>query len=83
MDRMGRVVLPKALRRHFGLKQGSFLELHVAEDQILLKAVREESPLLEENGLLVHEGLPLAGVEEAVETSRSARDRENWALSNE
>lgn len=74
IDKAGRVVLPQAVRNQFHLVAGDRLSLKVLPDGILLQAQPREAHLVEENGLLVHEGDPTGDLINAVELSRSSRD---------
>lgn len=37
VDELGRIVLPKDMRNHYGIKTGDMLEVIPAEDGVLLK----------------------------------------------
>lgn len=37
VDRLGRIVIPKELRRKFGIDEADGLEIYVEEDKIILK----------------------------------------------
>ena len=37
VDRLGRIVIPKELRRKFGIEEADGLEIYVEEDKIILK----------------------------------------------
>ena len=76
---MGRVVLPKPLRRYFGLRSGSLVSVRLAGDHIELTPRTRPYGLREENGLLLHEGRP--GEEsDGVGAVRDERDRQTWGL---
>lgn len=79
VDGMGRVVLPKPLRRHFGLRSGSLLSVKLSGDHIELTPRILPPGLREENGLLLHEGR-LEEQSDWVEAIRDDRDRQNWGL---
>ena len=53
LDKMSRLVVPKALRDRFALKPGDELEITLEADGIRLRPVIIISPLAEENGILV------------------------------
>jgi len=53
LDRMGRIVVPKAIRDRFALKPGDELELSMEPDGIRLRPAVLASPFSEEGGLLV------------------------------
>jgi AbrB family looped-hinge helix DNA binding protein len=53
LDRMSRIVVPKAIRDRFAIKPGDDLEMTVESDGIRLRPAVPASPLAEEGGLLV------------------------------
>jgi AbrB family looped-hinge helix DNA binding protein len=53
LDRMSRIVVPKAIRDRFALKPGDELEVTVEPDGIRLRPVNPASPLTEESGIVV------------------------------
>ena len=53
LDRMSRIVVPKAIRDRFALKPGDDLEITLEADGIRLRPAVPASPLAEEGGLLV------------------------------
>ena len=66
IDKFGRVVLPRLIRRQVQVGAGSVLEIEVVgRGEIVLSPVRDEQPLLEKDGLLVYGGRPTADLEEA------------------
>lgn len=76
----GRVVLPKEVRRHFHLEPGDRLGLEIMADGILLRSPSRQAELVEENGLLVHEGEPAGDLAQAVEMARSSRNADVLSL---
>jgi AbrB family looped-hinge helix DNA binding protein len=56
IDKAGRIVIPKPVRDHWGLHEGSELELVEGPEGVLLKPATEEPALVYEDGLLVHTG---------------------------
>jgi AbrB family looped-hinge helix DNA binding protein len=76
IDAAGRIVLPRPVRRHFHLESGSILDLAVEGDAIVLRPQTYEATLVEENGLLVHEGETSGDLVDSLETARRQRDRE-------
>ena len=82
IDKAGRVVLPQAVRKQFHLVAGDRLDLKILSDGIFLQIHTRQAPLVEQNGLLVHEGDPSGDLIKAVEQSRSSRDAEvlGWSL---
>jgi AbrB family looped-hinge helix DNA binding protein len=53
LDRMSRIVVPKAIRDRFALKPGDDLEITIEPDGIRLRPAAPTSPLTEECGILV------------------------------
>ncbi len=53
LDKMSRLVVPKALRDRLALEPGDELEVSLEADSIRLRPVRPVSPLAENDGLLV------------------------------
>jgi AbrB family looped-hinge helix DNA binding protein len=53
LDRMSRIVVPKAIRDRFAMKPGDDLEITVESDGIRLRPTAPASPLAEEGGILV------------------------------
>lgn len=53
LDKMSRLVVPKALRDHFALRPGDSLEVTLEPDGIRLRPVQPSSPIAEEEGILV------------------------------
>ena len=53
LDRMSRIVVPKAIRDRFALKPGDDLEMTIEADGIRLRPATPASPLAEEGGMLV------------------------------
>ena len=74
VDKAGRVVLPQQVRRQFHLLAGDRLDLEVRPDGIFLRSRSRRPDLVEENGLLVHEGEPVGDLAQAVELARVSRD---------
>lgn len=53
LDKFGRIVIPKAVRRRLGLQPGTRLRLEVGDGEIVLEPLGEEASLIEKDGLLV------------------------------
>ena len=80
IDGAGRVVLPQQVRRHFHLEAGDELELEVVPDGIFLRSRSRQASLVEENGLLVHDGEATGDLADAVENARAARNADVLGL---
>lgn len=80
IDKAGRVVIPKPLRKELHLEPGDSLEMESAGEQITLRPVRGTGPLSKERGVWVfHSGqtLPAAATDDMLEQIRQERDLEN------
>jgi AbrB family looped-hinge helix DNA binding protein len=78
IDRAGRIVVPKQVREHLGLKPGSCLRLEESAGSLILRKVDPEPSLIEIDGLLAHTGKLHAGYdwESLVAEDREDRIRE-------
>jgi AbrB family looped-hinge helix DNA binding protein len=76
VDAAGRVVLPQPVRRHFHLEAGAMLDLEVNQETIILRPRSRAAALVEEDGLLVHDGEPSGELLGVVEAVRRRRDRD-------
>jgi AbrB family looped-hinge helix DNA binding protein len=80
VDKAGRVVLPQNVRRQFNLMPGDKLDLEVTPDGIMLRSRSGRGAVVEENGLLVHEGEAVGDLAEAVDLVRAGRDADLLGL---
>lgn len=80
VDKAGRVVLPRQVRRQFHLLAGDRLDLEIRPDGIFLRSRSRRADLVEENGLLVHEGEAVGDLAQAVELARASRDADMLGL---
>jgi len=80
IDKAGRLVLPQQVRRRFHLLAGDSLDLEVVTDGIFLRAHSRQADLVEENGLLVHEGEAIGDLAQSVADVRSDRDADVLGL---
>ena len=76
IDAAGRIVLPQPVRRQFHLRRGSTLDLEVDPDAIILRPTHRTGVLVEDDGLLIHEGQPEGDVAAALGEARTRRDRD-------
>jgi len=75
LDKFGRVVIPKKIRDHLGLKSGEVLRIERLEDEVMLKPLREESPLHNKEGVLIFSGAATGNMIEAVRLHREEQIR--------
>lgn len=80
MDKAGRVVIPKSVRKEWHLEPGDELELESGGEEIILRPVRERGPLTKEQGVWVFRtGKPLSAstTDELLQQIREERDLAN------
>lgn len=83
LDRFGRVVLPKRVRKSLGLEPGDVLEIVEDQGGVRLQPLTEESALVWKGGVLVHHGTPTGDLTDAVRQDREERMRHLMGLSRE
>ena len=77
INKAGRVVIPKPLRKELHLEPGDALEMESAGERITLRPVRGTGPLTKEHGVWVfHTGqaLPASATDEMLQQIREERD---------
>src|ERR1039458_1834959 len=80
MDKAGRVVIPKPLRKQLQLEPGDALELESGGEQITLRPARGAGPHQNEHGIWVlHTGepLPASSTDDLLTQIREERDLAN------
>ena len=80
IDKAGRVVIPRPLRKELHLEPGDALEMESAGERITLRPVRGTGPLTKEHGVWVfHTGqaLPASATDEMLQQIREERDVAN------
>lgn len=75
IDKFGRIVIPKAIREHLGLKTGSLLHVEESGHDIVLKVADHESPIKIKNGIAVYMGKALDDIDDAIEEERDLRSK--------
>jgi AbrB family looped-hinge helix DNA binding protein len=78
LDKAGRIVIPKVLRKELHLEPGDSLELEVAGEAITLRPVRGTTRLTKERGVWVlrtGQPLPASVVDETLHQLREERDQ--------
>lgn len=73
IDRFGRVVIPKAVRDHLGLKPGSILHIEEINHDILLKVVDHAPQIKIEDGIAVFTGKAVDDLESVIKSEREQR----------
>jgi AbrB family looped-hinge helix DNA binding protein len=80
LDKAGRVVIPKPLRKSLRLEPGDVLEMESTGEQLTLRPVRGTGPLVKEQGVWVfYSGHPLAAsiTDVMLDDIRAERDLAN------
>ncbi len=75
VDKFGRVVIPKEIRDVLGLKPGEVLKIEQSDDEVVMKPLREETPIKVKDGVLVYAGAATGNLIEAVRAHREERLR--------
>ncbi len=73
VDKFGRIIIPKSIRKHLGLRAGSVLDIEQLDHKILLKIHDEEPRLKKECGFLVFVGKPIGDLDGALGKLREDR----------
>ena len=63
IDKAGRIVLPKRIRERLSLRPGSSLSVEEGPDGVLLRPLEQRISLVENAGMLVHMGQPVASLD--------------------
>lgn len=75
IDRLGRVVIPKALRDELGLVPGTLLHIEETAEGLLIKRPKAEWPLVLKEGILVYGGRVVGDTGNGVVDDREERIR--------
>jgi AbrB family looped-hinge helix DNA binding protein len=75
IDKSGRLVVPKRLRDHLGIRADAELEITTQSDGLFVRVADEEPALVKVDGLWVHRGSaqPHADWERVIEDVRNER----------
>jgi AbrB family looped-hinge helix DNA binding protein len=75
IDKLGRVVVPKAIRDRLGLVPDAELEVHEHADGLLLRLPKQQAAMAKVKGLWVHQGVAAPGLnwERTVTEARGER----------
>jgi AbrB family looped-hinge helix DNA binding protein len=80
MDKAGRVVIPKSLRKELHLEPGDELELESGGQEIILRPVRGRGPLTKEQGVWVFrtgKPMPASTTDDLLQQIREERGLDN------
>ena len=73
IDKFGRLLIPKAIREHLGIKTGSIVQMIEHEHEILIKLFDQQSFLEKKSGILIYTGESTGDIESALHESREDR----------
>jgi AbrB family looped-hinge helix DNA binding protein len=78
IDRVGRIVIPKPMRKRLGLTSGTELEAVEQQGGVLLRPIVQKPSLIKVDGVWVHQGTsePGANWERLVDDAREERIRD-------
>ncbi|MGH7906028.1 MAG: AbrB/MazE/SpoVT family DNA-binding domain-containing protein [Candidatus Binataceae bacterium] len=80
LDKLGRIVIPKAVRDRLQLSPGDEIELETVDEKITLRPLRGVAPLRKKRGVRVYRSgqpLPDSTVQRTIEQVRRERDERN------
>lgn len=80
LDKFGRVVIPKEIRDDLGLRPGEVIQIEESGDEVVLKPLREKSPLNIKDGVLVFTGSSTGDITGAVSSHRGERLKKMTSL---
>ena len=75
IDKFGRILLPKKIRKTMGIKPGAVLTIQEDPQGIHLKVVEEKAPLFEKKGVLVFSGVPMGEFLTILDEVRNQRNK--------
>lgn len=73
IDKFGRIVIPKSVRDHLGLKTGSILEVEESNHDIVLKAIDHTPQIKMKEGVAVFMAKALDDIDTAITDEREER----------
>ncbi|MCF8240123.1 MAG: hypothetical protein K9J16_01960 [Melioribacteraceae bacterium] len=56
LDKFGRIIIPKKLRKHLGINSETTLNVSEDGQRIVIELVKEKSPIVDRDGILVFTG---------------------------
>jgi len=73
VDKFGRIIIPKEVRDHLGLKPGSPVEIQEEQDRLVLTVAHEQPILQYEDGILVYTGTLTGDISDTLTQVRENR----------
>jgi AbrB family looped-hinge helix DNA binding protein len=73
VDKFGRVLIPKAVRDHLGLKPGAVLQIIEKNHDVVLRMSEHESPLKRKGSVMIFTGRATGDIESAIQLEREKR----------
>lgn len=78
IDKFGRVLIPKSIRDHLGIKPGALVQVFEHDHEILLKLTKHKNSLKTKDGVLVFTGEATDDIESAIDKQRDDRIEDLW-----
>lgn len=73
LDKFGRIIIPKKLRKKFGITTETILNLDDDGNRIIIKPVIKEEPIIEKDGILVFTGKLKENADKLLDSDRKLR----------
>lgn len=73
LDKFGRVIIPKKLRKKLGIHSGSNLNISDEGNRIVLEVIHEDDPIVNKDGILVYTGKLRGDIKDEVKKDRRNR----------
>lgn len=78
IDKFGRVLIPKSMRDHLGIKAGAIVQILEHDHEILLKLVEHKPSLQRKGRVMVFTGEATEDIETAIQKEREDRMKDLW-----
>ena len=89
IDELGRVVIPKEIRKNLSIKSGDCIEIYTSDDQVVLKKytpkqhfTKETFNLLKSLAEVTNKGVAFGSLEQIIYTFGLSKDISNTAISS-
>ncbi|MBL1214376.1 MAG: AbrB/MazE/SpoVT family DNA-binding domain-containing protein [Ignavibacteriae bacterium] len=83
LDKFGRVLIPKKLRDHLGIKPDTSINIVKDGKRIIIEAIEDEDPIINKNGLLIFTGKLQGNLETELQADRLRRAKSLLNRENE